>query len=58
MPDPKEAVARQMAEALRNLIPRFEAACRHAGNDDETIALATERHRAALAAAEKAGLVK
>ncbi len=46
------AAAPDLLGALQNLLPRFEKAARHAGNDDETISCATEMHRAAI---KKAG---
>lgn len=45
------AAAPDMFEALANLIPRFEAACRATGSDEEFVKAATEAHRAALAKA-------
>lgn len=39
----------ELVKALENLIPRFEACCRHSGSDEEYVKASTEMHRAALA---------
>jgi hypothetical protein len=46
---PGAAAAGEMRAALADLIPRFEACARSAGNSEDVIALATAKHRAALA---------
>lgn len=46
--DNSQAQVGKLRSALENIIPRFEACCRHAGNSDEIVALATQDARAAL----------
>ncbi len=46
------AAAPEIYEALKNLIPRFEACCRASGNADDVIALSTAQARSAIAKAK------
>jgi hypothetical protein len=45
------AAAPELYAALKNLVPRFESACRRAGSDEEFAREATATARAALAKA-------
>lgn len=50
--DPLEAAAPDLLAELKNIVPRFEACARFAGNSNDTIGAATEKAHAAIARAE------
>jgi hypothetical protein len=45
------SAAPDLLAALHNLVPRFAACCRHAGNTQDTVDASTEQARAAIAKA-------